>query len=180
MTAASRPSRPRESGFTLIEVLVALIVVALAATAVHSQVLQAARNTRMIQLRTLGGWIAQNKVTELRLTEGLPAASRDDGDIEYANRDWVWESEVEPASPDVQNFMRITVEVYLADDRDEIIGSATGFAGQGGNGSLGRPFDTRNPAGGPGTGGDEDDDAGNPRQPITPPGGRITPRGEGT
>ena len=185
MTADSdfSPARRHQcaSGFTLIEVLVALIVVSLAALAVHTQVLQAARNARLIQERTLGSWSAQNKLTELRLTEGLPATGRDDGDIEFANRNWVWESKVEPPSGDVQNFVRIDISVFLDNNRDQAVATAVGFAGQGASGAQARPFDTHPSAPGPGEGnGDADEENGNPRQPVTPPGGRLTPRGAGT
>lgn len=175
MTAVSRARRTR--GFTLIEVMVALIVVSLAALAVHKQVLQGASNARKIQERTLGSWIAQNKVTELRLSEGLPSAGRDDGELEFANREWYWESTIEPPNADVQNFMRIDVSVYLQSNRETPVATAIGFAGQGGNGALARPFDSRGQVGG---GGEGEDEEGNPGQPITPPGGRLTPRGEGT
>ncbi len=179
MTVGS-DARTRMAGFTLVEVMVALIVVSLAALAVHTQVLQSARNSRLIQQRTLASWIAMNKVTELRLAEGLPGTGRDDGELEYAGRDWVWESNVEPPSADVQNFVRIDVTVALADRRDEILASSVGFAGQGGSGALGRPFDTRAPVGGPGSGAPGDEDGNDQLTPNVPPGGRLTPRGEGT
>jgi len=170
----------RQRGFTLIEVLIALIVVSMGTLAVAGQIGQAARNARLVQAKTFATWIAMNKVTELRLVDGLPSAKTDDGEIEFAGRDWVWESEIKRPDGDVENFMRIEVYVGLADDPDTIIADAIGFVGRGGSALNARPFDVRVPTG--------SDGAGTPGQPgteINPddqrdPGGRLTPRGEGT
>ncbi len=176
--------RHAERGLTLVEVLVALVIVTMATLAISGQVAQTARNTRLIQTKTFGTWIAMNKVTELRLVEGVPSANRDDGEVEFAGRDWVWESEIKPPSDQVENFMRIEVAVALADEPDQIIAEAIGFVGRGGSGAAGRPFDTRLNAG---PGGDTALDGDDPRSPRNtppvpdgPPGGRLTPRGEGT
>lgn len=173
-----------ERGLTLVEVLVALVIVTMATLAISGQVAQSARNTRLIQTKTFATWIAMNKVTELRLVEGVPSANRDDGEIEFAQREWVWESEIKPPSDQVENFMRIEVSVALADEPDQIIAEAIGFVGRGGNGAAGRPFDTRldaGPGGDTGPGGDDPRSPGNGGLvPDGPPGGRLTPRGEGT
>jgi general secretion pathway protein I len=168
-------------GFTLVEVLVALVIVAMGTLAVAGQIGQAARNARLMQIKTLASWIALNKVTELRLVDGLPAASKDTGDIDYAGRTWAWRSEIRKPPGDVQNFMRIEVTVALADDPDTVIADATGFVGRGGGPAPRRPFDVRLPDGGggnpnPGDGGDKPD----PPSEPTPPDGDLTPRGDGT
>lgn len=165
-----------QKGFTLIEVLVALMIVSVSAAAVLSTISAVTRNARGVQMRTLGTWIAMNKVTEIRLAQGLPSAGRDDGEIEYAGFDWRWESEIKPPSAEVENFMRIEVAVWL-DGREEAAADVVGFVGQSGNGALARPFDSRTPTGGAGVP-DNPGDGDNPAPVV--PGGRLTPRGEGT
>ena len=51
-------SSQRRRGFTLIEVLVALIVVTMGTLAVAGQIGQTARNARLIQAKTFATWIA--------------------------------------------------------------------------------------------------------------------------
>lgn len=170
----------RQKAFTLVEVLVALVIVAFGTLAIAKQIGQSARNARLVQAKTFATWIAMNKVTELRLVEGVPDAGRDDGEIEFAGREWVWESEIESPPGDVENFMRINVTVALASDPEAIVSDAVGFVGRGGNAANARSFDTRLPAGG-----NNNTPGGRPNPGVDPadpadPGGRLTPRGEGT
>ncbi|MFK7886197.1 MAG: type II secretion system minor pseudopilin GspI [Gammaproteobacteria bacterium] len=178
MVSKNSPTHARQHGLTLVEVLVALVIVTMGTLAISSQVGQTARNTRRIQAKTFATWIAMNKITELRLVEGVPSANRDDGEIEFAGRDWIWESEIKPPSDQVENFMRIEVQVSLADEPDQVIADAIGFVGRGGSGANGRPFDTRIDAG-PGGNTPGRPTPGN-IEPDSPPGGRLNPRGEGT
>lgn len=163
----------RQRGFTLVEVLVALVIVAMGTLAVSGQIGQAARNARLMQVKTLGTWIALNKVTELRLVDGLPGPKRENGEVEFAGREWVWASEIKKPNDEVDNFMRIEVTVALADDPETVIADAIGFVGRGGNAENARPFDVRLPGDDPGTA----PPGLAPPQPDAPD---LTPRGEGT
>lgn len=172
MASERRPN----SGFTLVEVLVAMVIVAMGTLAIAGQIGQAARNARLMQVKTLGSWIALNKVTQLRLIEGVPSAKKDSGEIEYAGREWAWTSEIKKPAGEVENFMRVEVTVAMADDPETIVADAIGFIGRGANAANARPFDVRLP-----TGGTPDNESDDRDQPTTPlPGGRLTPRGEGT
>ena len=133
-------------GFTFVEVLVALIVVSLGTLAIAGQIGQAARTARMTQTKTLANWIALNKITELRLVEGVPEPSRENDEIEYAGRLWFWESEIERASDGAENFMRVEVSVGLADDPEYVIAQAIGFIGRGPVARNARPWQVRLPS----------------------------------
>ena len=63
----SNRRRSSASGFTLIEVLVALIVVGLGMLAVIQTVSQTANNTSYIRDKTIAHWIAMNQLTKVRL-----------------------------------------------------------------------------------------------------------------
>ena len=81
-------------GFTLIEVVIALAVAALglaAVTAAVSQMIDAGRSMRQ---RTYASWIAQNKITEMRLASVVPEVSSTSGEIEFASLDWSWRATV--------------------------------------------------------------------------------------
>jgi general secretion pathway protein I len=106
-------------GFTLIETVVALMVVALGMTAVYMQLnLYATTNIRAEQ-RTLASWIASNRLTELSLQSEWPALGEDEDEVEFANR--MWHLSVEISETDVEHLHRADVSVALADHPERVI-----------------------------------------------------------
>lgn len=80
--------RSRDNGFTLIEVLVAVLIFGLIATAAAEVGSSYIGSYESIRDKTLASWIAENRITELRLQESIPGVSEDTDNIEYANRKW--------------------------------------------------------------------------------------------
>ncbi len=108
---------PHTRGFTLIEVLVALAVIAVGAAAVLSSLDTAARAVDRVRERTFAGWIAMNRVVETRLLRATNLKeSRADGDIELAGRRWHWEEKVSPTT--FTGLWRIEVRVRAAESPD--------------------------------------------------------------
>lgn len=96
-------------GFTLVEVLVALIVVALGMGAVLASLTSAADTTAYLRERTFAEWVAMNRMAELRLQGRLPTVGESSGKVEFAGREWAWEQEV--AKLDVPGTVRIDLSV---------------------------------------------------------------------
>ena len=59
-------------GFTLLEVLVALAVVALGLSAAFTAMGQSSRSAEQLRVRTLASWAAADALTSLRLANELP------------------------------------------------------------------------------------------------------------
>ena len=103
--------------FTLVEVMVALAVVAVAVPALLLTLSQQLDGTRYLQDRTQAQWIAANRLAELRLVAaakgtlqtGLIAGSED-----MAGRVWYWWSEGEATQ--VPDFFRYEVTVSDSED----------------------------------------------------------------
>ena len=70
--------RHRHAGFTLIEVMVALVVAALGMMAVHKMLNDYAVTAVEIERRTLASWIATNKLTELSIAATWPSLGDSD------------------------------------------------------------------------------------------------------
>ncbi len=100
-------------GFTLIEVLVALVIVAAGATAVLSALNGAAASTTYLRDKTFAQWIAANRIAELRLARAAPRDGTDDGELDYAGRRWIWRQRI--ADADIPGLRRIDVSVRPAD-----------------------------------------------------------------
>ena len=76
MNAATRLPRahraPRARGFTLLEVLVAVAIVAVSLAAGSRAASSVIDTSQRLSDVTLGQWCADNQLTEMRLTEQLP------------------------------------------------------------------------------------------------------------
>jgi len=119
----------RNRGFTLIEVLVALVIAALGLAAVLSVVTYSARNVNYLRDKMLASWIALNQIATVRLSMQMPAVDKTDGDLDYANDKWKWVQTV--TQTDVPGLRRIDVAVRRASDpADQPITTVTGFAGR--------------------------------------------------
>jgi len=117
----------RSKGFTLLEVMVALMIVAFALTALSASMNQMIDAANTMRDRTYASWIAQNKIAELRLANEIPEVSTTSGDVEFGNMTWEWDAVVSETG--IENFMRVDVSVsYFGEDY--VIQTVTGFIGE--------------------------------------------------
>lgn len=113
-------------GFSLIEVLIALAVVALALLALTRTASIQVQSFDALRERTLAAWVAADVLTDTRLASAFPATGRSDGRMQLAGRDWRWTRDVQ-ATPNAE-IRRIDISVFLGETHAP---SATisGFAG---------------------------------------------------
>lgn len=151
---------PRARGFTLIEVLAALVIVALGMLGVIQAVTQTARNGTYLREKTLAHWIAMNLITERRLMESPPDVGTTSDELEFAGQRWHWTIEV--TQTQVESLRRMDVSVRFADAADgTALVTVAGFygtaIGAAGGGSLAWSGTSTGPAGGDQGGGGDDD-----------------------
>jgi general secretion pathway protein I len=179
MTSADadrRARRLRTRGFTLIEVLAALVIVALGMLGVIQAVTQTARNGTYLREKTLAHWIAMNVITERRLLAAPPDVAESSDDVEFAGQRWRWTMTV--TQTEVESLRRMDVSVRPADRPDgEALATVTGFYGTaiGAVGGATLPWAEGQPASDDGAqdgGGDEGDGEGDGQandRPQRPP-----------
>lgn len=81
------------AGFTLLEVLIALAVLAIAMSAIINIATQSINTLGQLRDQTLASWAALNKINEFLLaTEPWPNQDSRQGNIELAHRTWRWEA----------------------------------------------------------------------------------------
>ncbi len=114
-------------GFTLLEILVALGIAAIAIALVLDSLLVSTIRISNLRDRTFASWIGHNQITRYRLAETLPDASDEDGELEYAGRLWHWYSVI--SETQVENLRRVEVTVGPADDPDVGFVTTVGFLG---------------------------------------------------
>ncbi len=93
----------REAGMTLIEVMVALVIFALAGLAVMQSTLQQTRQLGRMEEKILASWLADNQLVQLRLEKRWPALSWSETTVETAGTRWFvrWQG-VETALPQLR------------------------------------------------------------------------------
>lgn len=107
----------RTRGFTLVEVMVALAIVALALPALLFALHQQVDGTGYLRDKSLAQIVANNKLVELRLlaaARGELFQGADSGREELAGREWFWRVESTPTQ--VQGFFRIEISVSSSED----------------------------------------------------------------
>jgi len=122
-------SRLRNRGFTLVEVLVALMIVAIGLAALMTAVSSTARTSGYLRDKTLAQWIALNRLTEVRLTVNKLGQSADTGELEFANRTWHYDTRYFDTS--ITDMKRVVVRVWLgkADTKSNPVAESYGFMG---------------------------------------------------
>jgi general secretion pathway protein I len=110
-------SRIFSRGFTLIEVLAALVIVSLGMLGVIEAIGQTASNSTRMRDRTIAHWIAMNRLTTARLETRAPNIGKTSDEVEMAGRRWRWTMEV--SETPVQTMRRIDVSVGEAENEDD-------------------------------------------------------------
>jgi general secretion pathway protein I len=105
--SAHAPTR----GFTLLEVLVALVIVAFGMGAVLASLSAAANNVSALHDKTLAQWVALNRVADVRLNLQTPQTGTTEGDVKnFGNGDWHWQ-QIITAVQMIPGLLQITVSV---------------------------------------------------------------------
>ncbi len=100
-----------KSGFTLIEVLIALVILSIALTAIIKSTSQNIKDTLYVQKKTIALWVGNQIMSEiivgLRKAPTAPDTLKDTATM--LNENWTWEASIKPTpNPHIQE---ITVDV---------------------------------------------------------------------
>jgi general secretion pathway protein I len=119
----------RAAGFTLVEVLVALTIVAMGLAALMTAVSGTASASGYLREKALAQWIALNRIVEVRLNLQKFGANTDAGELDYANRHWHYDTRYFDTS--IPTMRRVVVRVWAgtADTKSNPLAESTGFLG---------------------------------------------------
>jgi general secretion pathway protein I len=116
-------------GFTLVEVLVALMVVAIGLAALMVAVSGTARTSGYLRDKTLAQWIALNRLSEVRLNTSKFGQNTDTGELVFAGRTWHYDTRYFDTT--IASMKRVVVRVYEgnAKAKGNPLAESTGFLG---------------------------------------------------
>jgi len=114
MTGGDDRRDQRAFGFTLIELVVALAVLAIGMTAVLHASSQAGYAGAFLKQKTVAHWVASNQAAELSINGEWPDPGVITGTETMAEQVWRWEAEVQ--STVVPELRLVTITVTLDDE----------------------------------------------------------------
>ncbi len=114
-----------QTAFTLIEVLVALTIIAITLGAIIKTSSNQAANTTYLKQKTIGSWVALNMHNQLLLEKIWPSLGKSTDSVSMANHEWHWQREIQKTlSPDTR---KIIYRIYVDEDRQQQVSKLTGY-----------------------------------------------------
>ncbi len=113
-------------GMTLIEVLVALVIIAVALSAAIRSVNASIVNTDYLKEKSFAHWVVMNEVAEQQLKE-FSTASNEWAQVEMAERTWYINTKV--ITTDTKSLLRIETRVYKDRNDSSALASIVNFIG---------------------------------------------------
>lgn len=108
-------AKPR--GFTLIEVLLAMALFAIAGVALLGVAANSGGNLQYLEQKTYANWVASNQLTEAVLNTQWPPQNNKKGKVELAGREWIWQQKVLKT---MDNSLRAVVVEVRLNEKDEL------------------------------------------------------------
>ncbi len=113
-----------QKGFTLTEVLVAMVILSTAIVSLLTLVTQNLRITSETEQRFVASLVADNVLAETMAPATLPDNLTSAGEVELASQTWRWRRELDETV--IPGLYRVRVTVRL-EDSEQILGSIVAF-----------------------------------------------------
>lgn len=119
-----RPAR----GFTLLEVLIALAILAISATAIIGQASNSLAQLSILEARTVASLLAEGELDKVIISEAFPAVGRSSDRVTFNGREW--DIGIEVSATSEPWLRRVTVSVSDAANPDYELATLTTYRGR--------------------------------------------------
>ena len=113
-------------GFTLLEVMVALTIIAISLGALLNTSGTQANSAGYLKQKTLAHWVAVNEITQIRIAKEFPDVGDEKGSTTMANHDWFWVRTTKKTED--ENARQVTFTLYADKDYQKNLTALTGYA----------------------------------------------------
>jgi len=111
----------KQYGFTLIEVMLAMAVFAIAGVALLGVADNNYRHISHIEQQMFANWVASNQLVEVSLDKTWPPKNNRKGKVELAGKTWYWQQKVSKTTN--KELRAVTMQVRLNED-DELVSAS--------------------------------------------------------
>lgn len=122
---SSNKSRKPQRGFTLIEVLIALAVIAISLGAILSTSGSQANQATYLKHKTIAHWVAMNELTKLQIEKTFPDIGEMTGSTEMIRNEWYWKRNTLKTEDD--NARQVEFQVYSDKNREKNLTRLIGY-----------------------------------------------------
>jgi len=120
-------SPPGSRGFTLIEVLVAMTILAVGVSALVMSAAASSSRADLLRNREMARWVASNTLTEWQAVPAWPDLGTTNTEVTLADRRWFVRTRVQRVADD--DLRRIDIQVRLERDAEGYLYAVKGFLG---------------------------------------------------
>jgi general secretion pathway protein I len=121
----------RKSGFTLLEVLIAMVIFGTTVTFLLRNINEQQLAHSEIGIKTIAHWVALNKMAEVRMQEQWPSIGVTRGETEMRDRKWFWLQTVSKTTE--PKLRQVEIEVRLEESDENPADRFIGFIGEKGD-----------------------------------------------
>lgn len=115
-----------QAGFTLLEIMIALFIVAVALGGAIKSMGNAANVSTALSDKTFAQWVGMNQLVRLKLSGKWPRPGETKGDEEMAHRKWAWLQKI--STTEEKKVNRVEISVWnAANESNEPSANIVGF-----------------------------------------------------
>lgn len=112
--------RLRQKGFTLLEVMVALMILAIGLAAAVTTVTASVRNTAGLKERTFAEFVAMNELARIEIN-GNKKPNKTEGSTEMGGHEWYWKMEFKKTADETGHLMFVDISVRTHEDDENAV-----------------------------------------------------------